>query len=276
MYGSVFSKEDKLPLPGATVLEKGTQNGAATSIDGKFTLDVSNPNAILVISFIGFLPQEIHLNGKDAIEVMLKSICYKDFFDHQVLSLFAMSGVFHTPVGGRIELSLPAFYRDLTLKSAIGLQSDLNENKFYNAQIELNHFLVTCDFDMDAKWHYRKVNFDQNLRTKVNSVEADLNFSRPFWSLDYLNVIIGYSNLYYRKSDALQQNSTGPVLGLGTYTGEPLRLYITGKAAIFRDNVEYQGDLNRQFKWIHTFAKVYSLGSFTEISLGAGFKIGYN
>ena len=38
------------PLPGANVLEKGTSNGAQTDFDGRFSLTVSNPNAILVIS----------------------------------------------------------------------------------------------------------------------------------------------------------------------------------------------------------------------------------
>lgn len=44
-------------LPGATVLVKGTQNGAITDVDGKFTLDVSE-GTLLVVSFMGFESQE--------------------------------------------------------------------------------------------------------------------------------------------------------------------------------------------------------------------------
>ena len=47
------------PLPGASVLEKGTTNGAQTDFDGNFSLSVSNKNAILLISYVGFVSQEI-------------------------------------------------------------------------------------------------------------------------------------------------------------------------------------------------------------------------
>lgn len=47
------------PLIGVNVLEKGTQNGTITNFDGKFTLDVSSPNAIIVFSYIGFENQEL-------------------------------------------------------------------------------------------------------------------------------------------------------------------------------------------------------------------------
>ena len=43
---------------GANVLEKGTQNGTLTDIDGQFTLDV-NDQAILVISYVGYVSQEL-------------------------------------------------------------------------------------------------------------------------------------------------------------------------------------------------------------------------
>ena len=45
------------PVIGASVLEKGTNNGIVTNIDGKFSLTV-NKGAVLVISFIGYKTQE--------------------------------------------------------------------------------------------------------------------------------------------------------------------------------------------------------------------------
>ena len=58
------------PLIGATVMEKGTSNGTATDIDGNFTLNVA-PNATLVVSYIGYDPQEIAVNGRTEIKVTL-------------------------------------------------------------------------------------------------------------------------------------------------------------------------------------------------------------
>lgn len=59
-------------LPGATVLEKGTHNGVSTDFDGKFTIKVSKNDAILVISSMGFVTQEISVAGKNKINVLLK------------------------------------------------------------------------------------------------------------------------------------------------------------------------------------------------------------
>lgn len=50
---------DGNPLPGANILEKGTTNGTQADFDGNFSLDLDNPNAILVVSYIGFATKEI-------------------------------------------------------------------------------------------------------------------------------------------------------------------------------------------------------------------------
>ena len=42
------------PVIGASILEKGTTNGVISDIDGNFSLNVSSPNAVIVISYIGF------------------------------------------------------------------------------------------------------------------------------------------------------------------------------------------------------------------------------
>ncbi|WP_435625297.1 SusC/RagA family TonB-linked outer membrane protein [Flagellimonas sp.] len=61
------------PLPGATVLEEGTQNGTQTDFDGNFTLEVSDTNAILVVSYIGYTSQEISLNGQTFLSIVLNT-----------------------------------------------------------------------------------------------------------------------------------------------------------------------------------------------------------
>ncbi len=67
--GRVTDEEGE-PLPGASVLEKGTTNGASTDLDGNFSVEVSE-EAILVISFIGYTPQEVSVNGRSQIDVQL-------------------------------------------------------------------------------------------------------------------------------------------------------------------------------------------------------------
>ncbi|MDR3194376.1 MAG: TonB-dependent receptor [Tannerella sp.] len=56
---------------GVNVLEKGTANGTITGVDGQFSLNVS-PGATLVISFIGYNTQEIKVENRTRMDVVLK------------------------------------------------------------------------------------------------------------------------------------------------------------------------------------------------------------
>lgn len=60
------------PLPGASIVEKGTSNGTVTDFDGNFSLQVSDTNAILVISYVGFATTEVPLNGQTSLAVSIE------------------------------------------------------------------------------------------------------------------------------------------------------------------------------------------------------------
>jgi TonB-linked SusC/RagA family outer membrane protein len=60
------------PLPGASILVKGTTNGAQTDLDGKFTIRNVGSNAVLVFSYIGLKTQEVNVAGKTSVSVLLK------------------------------------------------------------------------------------------------------------------------------------------------------------------------------------------------------------
>jgi iron complex outermembrane receptor protein len=66
------SDEQNVPLPGATVLEKGTSNGTTTDFDGNFTIQVSDESAILAVSFLGYATKEFPLNGQTNVSVALQ------------------------------------------------------------------------------------------------------------------------------------------------------------------------------------------------------------
>ncbi|WP_421762665.1 SusC/RagA family TonB-linked outer membrane protein [Ekhidna sp.] len=58
-------------IPGVTVLEKGTANGAITNVDGSYTVSVGS-NAVLVYTFVGFKSQEITVGDRTTIDVTLQ------------------------------------------------------------------------------------------------------------------------------------------------------------------------------------------------------------
>lgn len=64
--------ENKIPLTGVTVMEKGTTNGTVTDIDGKFNIKAA-PNSTLVFSYVGYIKQEIAVAGRSVINVAMSN-----------------------------------------------------------------------------------------------------------------------------------------------------------------------------------------------------------
>ncbi len=60
------------PLPGVSITEKGKATGTVTQTNGKYTLTVSSPSAVLVYTFIGYQSQEVPLNGRGNVNVQLQ------------------------------------------------------------------------------------------------------------------------------------------------------------------------------------------------------------
>lgn len=58
-------------LPGVSVKLKGTLTGSITGVDGKYSINVPDGNSILVFSYIGFVPQEIVLEGRTNVDIRL-------------------------------------------------------------------------------------------------------------------------------------------------------------------------------------------------------------
>lgn len=55
---------------GANIVEKGTNNGTITNVDGFFTLHVS-PNAVLKVSYMGYIEQEVSTRNKSKLEITM-------------------------------------------------------------------------------------------------------------------------------------------------------------------------------------------------------------
>ncbi|MFC3878794.1 SusC/RagA family TonB-linked outer membrane protein [Algoriphagus namhaensis] len=82
--GTVLDEYD-VGLPGVSILVKGTTTGTATDIDGNFSLNVPNDNAVLVFSFIGYTPIEQTVGSRSVIDVKMTP-------DEQTLTELVVTG----------------------------------------------------------------------------------------------------------------------------------------------------------------------------------------
>ena len=64
--------ESGIPLPGATILIKGTTTGTVANFDGRYSIKVPNQESILIFNFVGFESQEITVKDQSVIDVKLK------------------------------------------------------------------------------------------------------------------------------------------------------------------------------------------------------------
>ena len=70
LIGKVIGN-DSMPIIGANVVEEGTLNGSVTDNDGTFSLQVAD-NAVIKISYIGYIEQVVNTAGRNQIEIVLQ------------------------------------------------------------------------------------------------------------------------------------------------------------------------------------------------------------
>lgn len=61
-----------IPLLGANIIEKGTANGTSSDFDGNYSITLTGANAVLQISYVGYVQQEIAVNGQSTINAALE------------------------------------------------------------------------------------------------------------------------------------------------------------------------------------------------------------
>lgn len=78
LYGQTvtgtITDESNEPLPGVTILIKGTQTGTITDLEGHYSLTVNDPSRdILVFSFVGMVTEEIRVNNQSRVDLVMKT-----------------------------------------------------------------------------------------------------------------------------------------------------------------------------------------------------------
>jgi outer membrane receptor protein involved in Fe transport len=119
------------PIPGASVIEKGTKNGTASNAAGAFSISVSGSDAVLVISSIGFETQERKVDGNSTIDVYMKE-------SQQQLDEVVVTGQGVGISRKRISTTVSSISAK-EIKNSPAMQLDqLIQSKLPNAQIKLS------------------------------------------------------------------------------------------------------------------------------------------
>ncbi|HRX92927.1 MAG TPA: carboxypeptidase-like regulatory domain-containing protein, partial [Chitinophagaceae bacterium] len=80
-HGTIKRKKGKTPVPGASVILKGTNMGVVTDKNGNFKIVVPDSIRTLIIHAVSFTPTELSVGDQDFLDIYLDSeICYVDWF----------------------------------------------------------------------------------------------------------------------------------------------------------------------------------------------------
>lgn len=69
--GTVTGAEDNFPLPGVSVIVKGTTTGVSTNADGSYQINVPNQKAVLLFRFLGYETKEVQVGNQAVLNVQL-------------------------------------------------------------------------------------------------------------------------------------------------------------------------------------------------------------
>ncbi|CCH02427.1 TonB-dependent receptor plug [Fibrella aestuarina BUZ 2] len=71
LKGRVTAAEDGSPIPGASVVLKGTTKGANTDVDGAYSIAIPASGGTLVVSFVGTVTQEVEIGNRTQVNITL-------------------------------------------------------------------------------------------------------------------------------------------------------------------------------------------------------------
>jgi len=162
--------ETNQPLPGASIVVKGTTNGTSTDFDGKFTLEAEANSGSIVISFIGFQSKEVSFSSSNAKLGMIQ-LQEDDSLDEIILTATSFAIDRKTPVAvstiksADIERKLGSQEFPEVLKSTPGVYATKSGGGFGDGRINLRGFN------------------SENVAVMINGVPVnDMENGRVYWS----------------------------------------------------------------------------------------------
>lgn len=182
--GVVTSADDGNPLPGVSVVLKGTQTGMVTDVKGVYSINAPARNGVLVFSFIGFKTKEVNIGTSSLINVSLESDVNQ--LSEVIVSAYGVSGKASRKMKSADKSVgyAPAQYEMEDQPRHNTEEYDgINENIFHGA---LKNPLSTFSIDVDAASY-------SNMRRFIN------NGQRPPKDAVRIEEMINYFDYDYKQ-----------------------------------------------------------------------------
>lgn len=183
--GVVLSAEDSLPLPGASIVFKGSKTGVVTDFDGKFRLNISDiQENTLIASFVGMKTLEIKPDSTKEMEVLLEP------------DLLALDEVVVTGYGTRKRsavagasqtISYDELIMDSDFRSARPVQGSreftnyINSNARFPENTDLKRAVVVLGFIVDATGRPKNISVLRSPGTDFSNEATRLLGEGPDW-----------------------------------------------------------------------------------------------
>ena len=70
----VVLDDQQYPIPGATIMERGTSNGVITDVNGNYSIEVAGNESVLIFSFVGMASDDILVGERTSLNVTMRSM----------------------------------------------------------------------------------------------------------------------------------------------------------------------------------------------------------
>ena len=179
--GIVTDADNGQPLPGVSILEKGTSNGVVSDINGAYSITLSSESAILQFNYVGYETEEVKLKGRTTINVVLtpsmealEEVVVVGYGTTKHLSV--TGSVSSVPSSRMKREASPASYDMAYVQYNTEGYSTIHENGFKDVKINP---LSTFSIDVDAASYSnvrRFINYGQKPPIDAVRIEEMINY----------------------------------------------------------------------------------------------------
>ncbi|MCR8668952.1 SusC/RagA family TonB-linked outer membrane protein [Aestuariibaculum sp. M13] len=168
--GNITDKEG-LPIPGATVVVKGTSKGTVSNFDGTYGIDVISPENVLVVSFLGYKTQEVLVGSNYVINIKLEE-----------------------EVAGLDEVVISTGYQKIKPEQVTGSVSTI-QSKDYDSRINTTDFLSGLQNKIPGLLINNDIDFEGNSLFQIRGISTISGSREPLIVIDGFPTELSLDNI---------------------------------------------------------------------------------